>query len=92
MGNFSATLKLKKAHMTLNPEQQKLIGQMVESGLFDSPDQVIDTALRLLAERQQKLADLKKDIQKGFDSGPSIPGEQVFAELRRKALEDINRK
>ncbi len=78
--------------MTLNPEQQKLIDQLVESGLFDSPDQVIDTALRLLAERKQKLADLKKDIQKGFDSGPSIPGEQVFAELRRKTLEDINRK
>ncbi len=78
--------------MTLNPEQQKLINQLVESGLFDSPDQVIDTALRLLADQKQKLADLKKDIQKEFDSGPSIPGEQVFAELGRKALEDINRK
>ena len=78
--------------MTLNPEQRKLIDQLLESGLFDSPDQVIDTALRLLAERKQKLADLKKEIQKGFDSGPSIPGERVFAELRRKALEDINRK
>ena len=78
--------------MTLNPEQQKLVEQLIESGLFDSPDQVIDTALRLLTEREQKLAELKKDIQKGFDSGPSIPGEQVFAELRRKALEDINRK
>ncbi len=78
--------------MILKPEQQKLIDQLVESGLFDSPDQVIDAALRLLAGRNQKLADLKEDIQKGFDSGPSIPGEQVFAELRRKALEDINRK
>ncbi len=92
MRNYSATLRLKKLIMILKPEQQKLIDQLVESGLFDSPDQVIDTALRLLAEREQKLADLKKDIQKGFDSGPSIPGEQVFAKLRRKALEDINRK
>ncbi len=78
--------------MTLNSEQQKLIDQLIESGLFASPDQVIDTALRLLADRKQKLADLKKDIQKGFDSGPSVSGEQVFAELRRKALEDINSK
>ena len=60
--------------MILNPEQQKLIGQLFESGLFDSPDQVIDTALRLLAERKQKLADLKKDIQTGFDGGPALPG------------------
>ncbi len=64
--------------MTLNPEQQKLLDQLVESGLFESPDQVIDTALRLLAERKQKLADLKKEILKGFDSGPPLPGEEVM--------------
>jgi putative addiction module CopG family antidote len=77
--------------MTLNPEQQKLIDRLVASGLFDSPDHVIDTALRYLDEHQQKLADLKKEIQRGYDSGSSIPGEKVFAELRQKAIEDINR-
>ncbi len=75
--------------MTLNPEQQKLIGQLVESGLFDTPDQVIDTALRLLAE--QKLADLKNDIQKGFDSGPALPGEEVMDKLIRRAEEQLAR-
>ncbi len=77
--------------MTLNPEQQKLIDQLVESGLFDSPDQVIDTALRLLADRKQKLADLKKDIQEGFDSGPALPGEEVMDKLIRRAEEPLVR-
>ncbi len=77
--------------MTLNPEQQKLIDQLVESGLFSSSDQVIDTALRLLDERQQKLANLKKEIQKGFDSGPPLPGEEVMEKLIRRAEEDLAR-
>ena len=77
--------------MTLNPEQQKLIDEMVESGLFDSPDQVIDTALRCLDEHQQKLANLKKEIQKGFDSGPPIPGEEAMERLIRRAEEDVAR-
>ncbi len=77
--------------MTLNPEQQKLIDQLVESGLFDSPDQVIDTALRLLAEREQKLADLKEEIQAGFDSGPPLPGEEVMDKLIRRAEEQLAR-
>ena len=77
--------------MTLNPEQQKLIDEMVESGLFDSPDQVIDTALRYLDERKQKLANLKKEIQKGFDSGPPLPGEEVMDKLIRKAEDQLAR-
>ncbi len=77
--------------MTLNPEQQKLIDEMVESGLFDSPDQVIDTALRYLDERKHKLANLKKEIQKGFDSGPPLPGEEVMEKLIRRAEEDLAR-
>ena len=77
--------------MTLNPEQQKLIDQLVESSLFDSPDQVIDTALRLLAEREQKLSDLKKEIQKGFDSGPPLPGEEAMDRLIRRAEDQLAR-
>ena len=53
--------------MTLNPEQQKLIDEMVKSGLFDSPDQVVDTALRLLDERNKQLEALRKDVQVGID-------------------------
>ena len=63
---------------------------MVESGLFDSPDKAIDMALRLLSEHNQKLTALREEVQKGLDSGPSIPGEQVFAELREKLAKKFN--
>ena len=53
--------------MTLNPEQQKLIEQMVESGLYKSTDEAIDAAISLLDERNNKLKALRTDVQVGLD-------------------------
>ena len=53
--------------MTLNPEQQKLIDEMVASGLYESSDEAIDAALALLDERNRKLEALRKDVQAGLD-------------------------
>ncbi len=59
--------------MILNPEQEKIINKMVESGHYGSPDEVIDAALRFLDERERKLEALQRDIQEGLDSGPGKP-------------------
>ena len=53
--------------MTLNPEQQKLIEQMVESGLYKSTAEAIDAAISLLDERNKKLETLRKDVKAGLD-------------------------
>ena len=54
--------------MTLNPEQQKLVGQLVESGLFSSADEVINIALRRLVEDQDHdLEALRKSVGSGLD-------------------------
>ena len=66
--------------MTLNPEQQKLINEMVKSGLYESPDAAIDAAINLLDERSQKLEALRQDIQEGLDSGPGRPFDEFLAE------------
>jgi putative addiction module CopG family antidote len=75
----------------INEQNQKLIKRMVESGEYSSPDEVVDTALRLLEERHQKLEALRKDIQKGFDSGEPLPGEQVMEELIGRATAKTSR-
>lgn len=59
--------------MILNPEQEKLINRMVESGHYSSSDEVIDAALRLLDERERKLEALRRNIQDGLDSGAGKP-------------------
>ena len=54
--------------MTINPEQQKLINHLVESGLFGSADEVIDIALqRLVEDKDDDLEELRKSVRSGLD-------------------------
>jgi len=57
------------------------IEDQVASGRFGDPDQVVVEALRLLEQREAKIADLRAAVQAGLDSGPAEPWD--FAELRR---------
>lgn len=68
-----------------------MIRELVESGRFDSPAEVVLEGLALV--REQELARkarsdwLREEIQKGIDSadrGELIPAEEVFARLDEK--------
>ena len=64
-------------NVPLSPEQERLIREKVESGHYRSPDEVIDTALRLLDERDRKLEALRKDVQEGLASGVAGPFDEA---------------
>lgn len=72
----------------LMPQLEEFVKQKIESGLYHSASEVIRDALLLMEEidriREMRLEALRKEIQKGLDSGPSIPGEEVFARLRNR--------
>ncbi len=57
------------ANLALTPRMQALIRRKVESGLYESPREVVAEALRLLEERDAihiaKLETLKKDLAIG---------------------------
>lgn len=76
-------------NISLTPELDKFVHDKVASGRYHSASEVIREGLRLLEEQEQlrevKLAALRDEIQKGLASGQSIPGKQVFEELRTKA-------
>ena len=59
------------------PETEKLILDKVNSGLYHSSDEVIYEAFRLLKERDQyyqnRMEQLRKEIQEGIQSGSSTP-------------------
>ncbi len=68
-----------------------LIRELVESGRFDSPEEVVLQGLALLKEqellRKASEADLRAAIQVGIDQanrGETVPAEEVFARLRAK--------
>jgi antitoxin ParD1/3/4 len=55
--------------LTLKPEQEEIINRNIASGRFNTPQEVIDAALRLLQEqeliRQHRLEQLRRDIDLG---------------------------
>ena len=64
-------------NVSLTPDLEKYVQAKVDTGRYRSSSEVVREALRLLEEkdqeRAQRLAALKKEIQDGFDSGPSKP-------------------
>jgi antitoxin ParD1/3/4 len=65
---------------------EAFIKSQIQQGRYASASEVIRDGLRTLEEREKfrtmKLEALRAEIQKGTDSGPGIPAEQVFGELR----------
>jgi antitoxin ParD1/3/4 len=51
----------------LTPQHEAVVDRIVASGRYDDPDQVIDEALHLLEERQQRLESLRAELQIGLD-------------------------
>jgi antitoxin ParD1/3/4 len=70
----------------LTPEEETLITRKLESGQYASASDVVRDALHLLeaydAEYQERLTALRAEIQKGLDSGPGIPAEEVREHMR----------
>jgi len=62
-------------NISLTPHLEALIKNKIDSGRYTSINEVIREALGLLEERDQlhelKLEELRKEIQKGIDSGES---------------------
>lgn len=75
-------------NVSLTPQFEEIVRSKVSSGLYNNPGEVVEEALRLLEERdrvrEKKLADLRKAIQEGIDSGPPEPWEGM-EEIKRQA-------
>ena len=83
--------------MSLNipPEFERAVLERVQSGAYESTDDVLKACLEALAMLEAELAEdhawLKREIQAGIDQldrGEGIPGDQALAmaraELRRR--------
>ena len=70
----------------ISSENEQFIQYELESGSYRTREELIDEAVTLLKRR----ADLRREIQAGINSGPSIPADEVFSILRARA-EEISR-
>jgi antitoxin ParD1/3/4 len=75
--------------VSLSPELQQFLEEQVRAGKFDSPDAAVAEAVRQMKEREEKLAWLRAEIQKGIDNiehgrVSEWNVEELKAELRQK--------
>jgi antitoxin ParD1/3/4 len=74
-------------NITLGPEQQAFVQSQLGLGSYNSTDELINRAIALLADRHQKLADLKAKIEVGtaqIRNGQVTDGELAFQQLEAK--------
>jgi len=73
-------------NINLTPHLEDLVRQKVASGLYSSASEVVREALRLMERDDQvqaaKLAQLRRDIQEGLNSGSA--GELDVESIKRR--------
>jgi antitoxin ParD1/3/4 len=75
--------------ITLDPEQDALLQRLLDSGRFPDAATAISAGLLRLEDESLDLGGwsveaLRDAVQQGIDSGPGIPAEEVFDELKKR--------
>lgn len=77
-------------NVSLTDELEQFVQTQVKSGMYYSASEVIRDGLRLLKEKdmlkQIKIEELRKEIQKGLESGDSLSfdAEDIKAQGRKR--------
>jgi antitoxin ParD1/3/4 len=78
-------------NITLNSEQERLIEEQMSHGYYQSADEVMTKALKLLALQQQEYADWIADVRLKTDEaaaelarGEGIPLDTFMAKIQAK--------
>lgn len=75
--------------VTLTPEHATLLDDVVAAGEYTSPDAVVEEALREWQERRDNfgysIAELRRLVQEGIDSGPGRDGPRVMERIKAEA-------
>jgi antitoxin ParD1/3/4 len=72
--------------ISLGDHFREFAARKVREGRYGSTSEVIRAGLRLLEAEEEKIAALRRQIQKGIDSGPPEPFDfdEFLAEMHRK--------
>jgi antitoxin ParD1/3/4 len=77
-----------KRSITLSPELADAVDSAVNAGEYASDNEAISDALREWKERRDNhgytIAELRRLIQEGIDSGPGMDGPAFMTQLRER--------
>jgi antitoxin ParD1/3/4 len=76
---------VEKLSVAVTPEMAALMREAVEAGEYASTSEVVRDALRDWEYRRKQrdlaIVELRRLIQEGIDSGPSVDGEEAMARI-----------
>ncbi len=80
----------KNTSVALGDYLHGFVEQKVREGRFGNASEVVRAGLRLLEERETKIAALRAAVQEGLDSGPaqSFDVEELLKEVEREVIDD----
>ena len=80
----------KNTSVALGNHLHGFVEQKVREGRFGNASEVVRAGLRLLEERETRLAALRAAVQEGLDSGPaqSFDVEELLKEVEREVIDD----
>ena len=77
--------------ITLNPEQESIVANLIATGSFQTADEVLQVALKLLEMERQSyqswVAETREQVREGIESldrGEGVDGETVVNDLLAK--------
>jgi len=79
----------------LGTHLEGVVNELVSTGRYNSKSEVLREGVRLVQEREQRLAALDAALAKGIadaDAGRVKPAEEVFARLEAKYLDQARAK
>ncbi|HLK57409.1 MAG TPA: type II toxin-antitoxin system ParD family antitoxin [Chthonomonadaceae bacterium] len=79
-------------NVSLTPELEDLVQSKVRTGRYNSASEVVCAALRLMEERDQIRAEVRKKISAGVESarvGRLTDGDEFFAQVEAELDEEI---
>ena len=59
-------------NVSLTPDLERFTRTLVEGGRYNSASEVVRSGLRLLEEREARLADLRRLVEEGSASGDAV--------------------
>lgn len=69
-------------NVSVGPRWDAYIEELLKTGRYGSASEIVREGLRLVEEREQKLAALRETIKASIEGGGSFTGDEVMAYVR----------
>lgn len=79
-------------NVSLTPQLERLVNDKVRTGMYQTASEVVREGLRLLKERDDRLAQLRAEVRAGFEAIERGEYEEYDEHATKRLAQDIKRR